>query len=189
MTGMADTIRLACRVQSLPQELQDQIFDMTFATFLPHTVDITAACRPPSILQVNRRTREPLATQYYTRTTFQLGNSDEPCHPSVLAQWLGSLTCSHLHQLNAVHYFAQKPADLRRRPTRTDDAVLNEIAERLQARYISRVACGFLRICVRGVWYRVEVSLGGSWRWQVVTAEMRHAQRQSRRRVEALRMP
>lgn len=64
---MTAEVELAQRVQALPQELQDLIYDFTFAAW-PSATDfhqIRFAWKPPSCLQVNRASRRKFAEVFY----------------------------------------------------------------------------------------------------------------------------
>ena len=56
-TASTDTMGLAERVQSLPRELFDIIHDYVFHVAEEDARIITAEYKPPSIVQVDRRSR------------------------------------------------------------------------------------------------------------------------------------
>lgn len=63
---------LAVRVQSLPQELYDQVYDLVFTAPVGQVVDINASYVPPAALQVNLSSRKQFANSYYGNTVFTL---------------------------------------------------------------------------------------------------------------------
>lgn len=67
--------KLSTLIQSLPQELIDAIFTLVFI-LSKHQVEISRGYLPPSLLQINRSTRENFAAEYYSRTIFH-GGSDK----------------------------------------------------------------------------------------------------------------
>ena len=71
---------LKSRLYSLPQELFDEIFDLTFTIDKNSVTFIDASYKPPSILQVNRATRNLTSRAYY-QTTFKSRDS------MLLAKW------------------------------------------------------------------------------------------------------
>ena len=82
--------RLPQLVQNLPPELQDLIYDFTF-TPNPQTVSIRFDYKPPSLLTVDRASREKFAKSYYgTETIFIIETIFYG------KQWLSSLPKSHL---------------------------------------------------------------------------------------------
>lgn len=80
----SSTDDLAKRVQDLPRELFDVIFDFTF-TSGPSTVHVNKFYKCPSILQVSRATRTLTADAYYGNTTFSFENS------LLMGQWLDAM--------------------------------------------------------------------------------------------------
>ena len=86
---------LAKLVQTLPQEIYDHVFDLTFADFdEKRRIEIDMDYKPPSILHINKATRERLSRSYY-RSTFYI----ETC---MLHRWTGHLAPSDIRALQAV---------------------------------------------------------------------------------------
>lgn len=107
---------LADRVQALPPELFNKIYDLTFTTSptIPspdsYNRQYLIFCRgygslqdrlietpyqPPSNLQVNRATRANLAPAYYCGSLFYITKDD-------LWDWLASLPTSHVHMIRKI---------------------------------------------------------------------------------------
>lgn len=86
--------KLQAGVESLPQELYDQVFELTF-TSQPENHHIKIGVyKPPAELQVNRATRKTFAQDYYGRdTTWSYEN------PDVMVLWLRSLEDQTLKML------------------------------------------------------------------------------------------
>lgn len=96
-TGSIDM--LGHLMQSLPQELYDTIYDLTF-TFDIGEVIIDSTYRTPSRLRVDRNSRELFAKQYYRDNTFY-------CHErntNALVSWLQSLPHVHIAYIQRIHY-------------------------------------------------------------------------------------
>lgn len=101
---MADTGRLATRVQSLPPELFDEIYALTF-TPTSDTVVITKKYRPPKLLQVDRASRNLFAEHYYAQTKFTATDMD------VVVHWLRSLRDEHLKLLTDVRLLTVRKSE------------------------------------------------------------------------------
>lgn len=84
MTTSTPLDRLATLVQSLPRELFDEIFDLTFTLPKDLVTLIDKHHKEPSILQVDSATRKQVTAQYYA-TRFECTDHN------LLAQWLGLL--------------------------------------------------------------------------------------------------
>lgn len=92
-----DSLRTS--LATLPQELYDHIFHFVVAydetdtnpisgTTLRH---ITSAYKPPVQLQINRELRASYALEYYSKSTFYIGDPDHTFNRQG-KKWLGSLT-------------------------------------------------------------------------------------------------
>ena len=91
---------LAPLLQSLPQEIYDEIYELTFSATCttPNTIEIdTKHYSPPSILQVDSASRRLAVPSYYSSHTFVA--HDE----KVLDAWLCSIACEHMDDLRKVH--------------------------------------------------------------------------------------
>lgn len=119
-------VSLDDRMQALPQELQDMIFECTLTTHAttPSTVVLTPAHRPPRELQINRKTRAAFASTYYSTTTFRVQLNSVPRlrvrlqeprtdAPHTMACFLSSLPTEHLRLLQRVEYEDLRPIDSR----------------------------------------------------------------------------
>lgn len=74
------------RLENLPQELYDKIFALTF-TAQACTREVTFSYLPPTLLQVNRTSRQHFTKAYYGNdATFRFADWD------LLVKWLLSLT-------------------------------------------------------------------------------------------------
>lgn len=86
------------RIQGLPQELQDLIFDSVIYDN-PRTFNRTQQYNPPLSLHVNRKTCDVFAKYHYYRNT-RLITSDR----ELLERWLCSLPESHFDMLQVLAY-------------------------------------------------------------------------------------
>ncbi|PPJ50768.1 hypothetical protein CBER1_07478 [Cercospora berteroae] len=69
MDCVDDMEDLTSRVQDLPPELFSRIYEFVTAVEPNLIVEISSTYRPPPILQLDRTSREQVATQYYSRGT------------------------------------------------------------------------------------------------------------------------
>ncbi|KAK1061286.1 hypothetical protein LTR74_011170 [Friedmanniomyces endolithicus] len=93
----ADT--LATGLLSLPQELRDIIYDLTFTTSSPPIRYINTTYKPPDLLQVNTTSRQLFAQSYYSTTIlFECADS------KLLGTWFRSLTPRHQDLIRALRY-------------------------------------------------------------------------------------
>jgi hypothetical protein len=114
---MAFTVeQLHAGLQSLPQELFDEIFKLTF-THNADQIFLTKDYRPPSQLQVSHQTRKDFIRSYYGETKL-ISQVDYVVRVSAmweakcLGSWLSSLS------KNALHVLANKQScPVRREPT------------------------------------------------------------------------
>lgn len=94
------------RIRSLPQELQDLIFDFTLGSFEPdETVVIDEDYQPPKALSINHATRQKLAAQYYSNTKFIIkfsGWRNFNLYLSCL--WIRSVACEHLSLIKELRF-------------------------------------------------------------------------------------
>lgn len=96
-TSQANIEQLAHLVQSLPQELYDCVYNLTF-TANDEEVNIFYTYSPPRILAVSRATRTQAAATYYSTTTFFCSSR------RYLFRWLLSLSSPHLSYLRKTDY-------------------------------------------------------------------------------------
>lgn len=81
---------LAERIQSqVPQEVFDKILKFTFAVEVRTVVNINRTYRPPSLLAIDRKSRESFAAEYYSQSNFDY--LWIPYH----AVWLNTLSQQH----------------------------------------------------------------------------------------------
>jgi hypothetical protein len=95
------------RIQSLPQELQDWIKDLTIASSMPSgPIKFDRSYRPPLGLQISHKTRENFATEYYkngvvhccglpAEAGFEATHSDDVWQFHLLGVWLFRLNTTH----------------------------------------------------------------------------------------------
>ncbi|KAF2166094.1 hypothetical protein M409DRAFT_23821 [Zasmidium cellare ATCC 36951] len=109
-----DTTSLRNRLLSVPQELHDKIFSLTF-TADTNTRLITSTYRPPSALHVNRLTRQTFSKSYFSAPAiFHVENE------AILGKWARAfeqqvftqiskieLPCDYLHRLDEALYEAK----------------------------------------------------------------------------------
>ena len=83
------------RVQALPAELYNEIYDLTF-TNTSKVQRIDQNTKPPSALQINRALREKFAQSYYgNNTIFYISITH-------VSKWLFSLQPTHVHKLTTL---------------------------------------------------------------------------------------
>ncbi|GIZ41527.1 hypothetical protein CKM354_000482900 [Cercospora kikuchii] len=88
MDDTDDMDDLISRVHDLPPELFSRIYELVTAVDSELIIDITAAYRPPAIIQLDHSSREALCEQYYSSgTIFRFETAKE----DVVLQWLGSV--------------------------------------------------------------------------------------------------
>lgn len=100
-------LNLIERVQSLPPELYNQIYEFTFsleALTCGERIRVDKSYKPPSILQVSREQRCELFQAFYEYTIFCF-TDDPTCHNNLeeLTFWLKSLPITHRKVLNAAN--------------------------------------------------------------------------------------
>ena len=99
-------------VQTLPQELQDEILEHTL-TVAPEVVDITRKYRPPLRLAISRATRKKFAKSYYEQTSFQLRPADPrwgPAGRKIIQDfilWIRSLSVEHAALIKRARLFPE----------------------------------------------------------------------------------
>jgi len=94
-----DAATLAAGLLTLPQELKDIIYDLTFTTSPPLTRYINKTYKPPLLLQVNRASRHLFAQSYYSTTlVFECADI------KFLGAWFRSLTPTHQDLIAALRY-------------------------------------------------------------------------------------
>lgn len=102
-------------VQSLPRELYEHVFALTFTVF-GGCIDINEAVRPPNMFHVSRATREQVAKRYYGSTTFRFTNR------KVLIAWLAALDPSHRELLQSITLKIPNPLNMATSLTHTEVA-------------------------------------------------------------------
>lgn len=97
------------RVQDLPQELYDKIYDLVFAVKIaPREIRVDKSYTPPAFLQLSRDLREEYANVYYgwNDFLFQIDTSESllRCNRSYLhyENWLASLPKTHRAKLRCL---------------------------------------------------------------------------------------
>ncbi|KAK3721085.1 hypothetical protein LTR37_003375 [Vermiconidia calcicola] len=159
------------RIHALPQELFDEIRDLTLFTCSSGTVEIDEDYQPPALLSVCKESRKKFAPLYYGRNATFVFRSKY-----TLFQWLYSLSKDHRRSIGHVHYLHKYPA-VRRQVT--EDEQLGVIASKLADVGI-KLEAGVLRVTVEAVEYE---SLGeimetyradeGKWnKWMQNTREI-----------------
>lgn len=93
MTALVD---LQSRLDLLPRELYDYIFNLVFLPTNSRTT-IDTDYKPPSNLQVNHTTRKTAATQYFTLSEFHFTDHN------LCMKWLLSQSNDHLMLLQSVY--------------------------------------------------------------------------------------
>lgn len=81
-------------LQSLPQELSNEIYNLTFTAGANGIVDLENDKPFPQLLHVDHRSREEFAKSYYSATRFTFnpyGNTNMP----VLTEWYRRLPAEH----------------------------------------------------------------------------------------------
>jgi hypothetical protein len=89
MEGLSTPPSLEEQVQSLPPELYNRVLELTFTAASDHPVLVTKAYKPPSILSIDRESRNKLIAEYYSENTFEL-----LCLPWFIT-WLSGLDKNH----------------------------------------------------------------------------------------------
>jgi hypothetical protein len=89
---------LKTRLENLPQELYDEIFDYTF-TPDGSAITVGTKYKPPSTLHVNQKTREKVAIRYYSSTKFTFDKEE-----AVLGKWLRCLQGAHRDIIGLIHF-------------------------------------------------------------------------------------
>ncbi|KAK3721394.1 hypothetical protein LTR37_003270 [Vermiconidia calcicola] len=79
---------LANRVQSLPQELFDTIYDQVFTSAGGERINIDSSktYKPPYVLAVDRKSRELFAKSYYSRNIFVIDFEVRSYHYTLLEE-------------------------------------------------------------------------------------------------------
>lgn len=95
---------LAAAVQSLPSELFDEIYDLTF-TFDSKTCCVESRTyKPPSAIQVDRKSRSKAAKSYYNNTVFTFSTKGYDFEDDADGKsWLASLPEDHVKALREIH--------------------------------------------------------------------------------------
>lgn len=97
---------LPSRIQALPQELKDIIFDFAFPR-LPSTTTATinSTYKPPTQMALTRSLRATFATALYPTTTFRFTS------PTLATAWLKSLPKAHRDTIRHLDYDPQLPCN------------------------------------------------------------------------------
>jgi len=106
-------------LQSLPQELYDIIFDLTF-TVDNAVLHVNSSYKPAATLQVSRATRAMIAPEYYARRIICYGEQRLP-------RFVRSLPDKHIAYMNQV-LLSRKPK------LRSFMASLERVASKIQRR-------------------------------------------------------
>ncbi|CZT19596.1 uncharacterized protein RCC_05447 [Ramularia collo-cygni] len=99
---------LSAHIKGLPQELQDDIFELTLEHLLPGTVIIKNSYKPPMLLQMSRKTRAKFAEKYYSRTTFHVQDPNWDArvfsHQGVtdVTKWIAKMPQTHVDLMKHV---------------------------------------------------------------------------------------
>lgn len=122
----SETNSLIERVQSLPSELYEEIYNLTF-TVNTETCYVDKAYRPPGILQVNKNWRSALRQRYYDKTIFRIPAGLNGVEH--LTRWLTFCTQEHGRNIASptLHILSEKriTTPIRRMWDKTNDLVMN----------------------------------------------------------------
>ncbi|EME80099.1 uncharacterized protein MYCFIDRAFT_77881 [Pseudocercospora fijiensis CIRAD86] len=86
-------------LHTLPQELFDKIYDMTFAVNPAATIAVDESYKPPVQLQISRATREDFAKRYYGS---QAGFRSKDMRDRKVFQWLSNLPANHQRRISRI---------------------------------------------------------------------------------------
>lgn len=155
---MADHFDLATRLQNLPQELYDHIYNYTLDSVDYSTVEITTSYKPPTCIQVSRETRATLVPRYYRNTTFEIGDSSKIVHYSLVLEWLRSLQREHLTELRSVMFMPGGPHGFPKEACipPAPRPPFQQIVKKLPALGMILATCKFLRLLVHGRCYGMQ---------------------------------
>lgn len=97
-TQRRDAIRLIAELlKTLPQELYDMIYKRTFRANPDGVVSLKDGNAFPSLLHVDRQTRETFAESFYSNTTLTFGGKmDRPANAQVVDLWAQRIATHHL---------------------------------------------------------------------------------------------
>ena len=98
ITPTETTQQLAQRLQRLPQELYDKVYDFTFTPVDTTQIRINRGYAPPSTLQVDRKSREEFAKTYYSTASFHGRDL------FLINGWVHSLSEEHQDLLRSITY-------------------------------------------------------------------------------------
>lgn len=108
---MTDHDQLHDRVQSLPPELYDYVYDLTFTAFPTQHAELGSTYRPPSCLQVSKASRAKFAASYYAHTTFIFTHSASHTESITTGvNWLVSLLPEHVAMIRCLRYDTEPPS-------------------------------------------------------------------------------
>lgn len=88
---MPSSASLATLLQSLPQELYDEIYELVFTADQSEIVDLESDNPFPARLYVDHHSRELFAKSYYANTTFTLQRT----RMDIFSRWAKSLSWRH----------------------------------------------------------------------------------------------
>ena len=169
---------LATRVQSLPQELYDHIFNEVFTAPSEDIVTIDRSSRPPKCLQVNRRSRELFAQSYYSNTTFSISLS------TWSADWLYVPSESHpllIRELRLIHEVDQAKFHTLTATDEVKDKFCASMVGRLEG-FGSKIRASAVGVDLRmvgrdfkGRHLRSGIGFGGCVSWICANRRRRHA--------------
>lgn len=100
ITSARDADNLSDHLENLPQELYDQIFNLTLTCDLDYdpqpdtnwSISIDKSYRPPVQLQLSRVIRERVCSAYYGRTVFKFpGDARDRSSRIIARMWLDSV--------------------------------------------------------------------------------------------------
>lgn len=105
---------LAQRVQNLPPELFNNVYELVF-TANPATIEITDEYQPPHLLRVSKHSRKMFARSYYGKGTVFLVQGKR--RNKLMKRWTASVSQSrHFNMLYELRYVSdrKRPWDIER---------------------------------------------------------------------------
>lgn len=96
----ANKLTTSERVQALPQDLQDLIYEHTISHEPTRTITITKDYRPPLQLQLHHKLRQDFATRYYSGANIRVTGFQS----KIMPKFLDSLPPGHLSLLRGIEY-------------------------------------------------------------------------------------
>ncbi|KAK4617917.1 hypothetical protein CLAFUW4_11807 [Fulvia fulva] len=86
---------------TLPQELYDEIYTLTF-TPSSHTHAFSTSWQPPHLLHVDRASRALFAEKYFGTASTFTSRTSAVIHFVTLAKWLSRLDPKHLELISSI---------------------------------------------------------------------------------------